>query len=313
LVVFSYYTSARYLHGSVSLEFANTLVFTLFLIGLSLVLRFQKLIQLEQLKADQKVVRQKYNDQISVNARLTESADALNKSNHELELYASVASHDLKEPLRMVSMNAHLLSKSLHASTLDKVQLDYLSSIKEGTVHMQSLLDDILNYSKVGKSSERIRPIDLDDIVYYVRKMMAASIIESNAQIIVSQPLPHVFGRYSELVQVFQNVIANAIKFRKQRTKPVIKISYQEEGNMHLVTIVDNGIGIDERHVDRVFVMFTRLNPRSEYNGTGIGLALCKKIVTELGGKVWLTSREGQGTSVHLMFPKTEQIGVLNI
>jgi signal transduction histidine kinase len=244
----------------------------------------------------------KHTELLVSNKRLNDTTGALTRSNKDLEAFASIASHDLKEPLRMIGMYSQLLKKRL-GNDLTAEQEEFMQYILEGTSHMQKLLDDILDYSRVGRSNERIRLIDLDDVIYYVQRMMMASISEAQANIIVEGQLPEVFGRYSEMVQVMQNLLSNAIKFRKTHVAPLITISYQKEAEFHRITVSDNGIGLEQRYAEKVFQMFERLHTKTEYAGTGIGLALCNKIVSQAGGQIWLESELGVGTKIHMRFP----------
>ena len=258
-------------------------------------------------KRNQKILEDKHLEVLLANRRLSEATNQLSRSNKELEAFASIASHDLKEPLRMVSMYAQLLKKRL-GNDLNEEQVTFMGYIQEGTTHMQKLLDDILEYSRVGRSNERIKLVDLDDVVYYVKKMIAASVAETNAQIIVEKPLPEVYGRYSELVQVFQNLLSNSIKFRRKGVTPVIRIGYLRESESHLITVSDNGIGIEKKYAERVFQMFEKLHTKTEYSGTGIGLALCYKIIQQMGGQIWLDTPLGEGTSFSIRLPVSVQV-----
>jgi signal transduction histidine kinase len=255
-----------------------------------------------KLKQNQQSLESKHQELLITNKRLQDTTSALTRSNKDLEAFASIASHDLKEPLRMIAMYTQLLRKNM-GSSMNSDETEYMGYILDGTNHMQRLLDDILDYSRVGRSQERVRLIDMDDVVYYVQKLMAATIFESKAQITIVDPLPEVHGRYSELVQVVQNLLSNAIKFRKKDVDLVITVRYIREEDSHLISFADNGIGMDQRYAHKVFQMFERLHTKAEYNGTGIGLALCNKVIGQIGGQIWLDSEVGIGTKVYIRLP----------
>jgi signal transduction histidine kinase len=254
------------------------------------------------LRQNQSSLESKHQELLLTNKRLQDTTGALTRSNKDLEAFASIASHDLKEPLRMISMYTQLLRKNI-GPEMNTDQAEFMGYILDGTNHMQKLLDDILDYARVGRSQERVRLIDIDDVVYYVQKLMAAAIHESKAQIMIADDLPEVYGRYSELVQVVQNILSNGIKFRKKDVSPIITIRYTREPGSHLIQFSDNGIGMDQRYAHKVFQMFERLHNKAEYNGTGIGLALCNKVISQLGGQIWLDSELGVGTTVYIRLP----------
>jgi signal transduction histidine kinase len=259
------------------------------------------------LQRQQKAIEKKHMELLISNKKLNEATNLLSRSNKELEAFASIASHDLKEPLRMITMYAQLLKKRL-GNDLTQEQAEFMMYINEGTSHMQKLLDDILDYSKVGRSNERVKLVDLDDVVYYVQKILVVSITETNAKIVVLNPLPEIIGRYSELVQVFQNLLANAIKFRAEGVTPIIELDSVVENDFYVISFKDNGIGIEDRYKEKVFEMFERLHSRTEYAGTGIGLALCSKVVQQLGGQIWLESELNKGTTFFIKLPRTQPV-----
>lgn len=277
-------------------------LFATIVLGIIWMFKFGNNLIFRHLQKNRQAIQDKNTELLAVNFKLNELTGQLTRSNKELETFASVASHDLKEPLRMVTMYTQLL-KSRMRNELTAEQHEFMKYIDEGTHHMQKLLDDILEYSRVGRSNERVKSVDLDDVLYYVKRLLTVSIHESEATIQLEGNLPEVYGRYSELVQVFQNLISNAIKFRKPGVKPVVTISSSESDGFHLISISDNGIGIDERYADKVFQMFERLHTRQEYAGTGIGLALCMKVISEMGGEIWLKSKPNHGTIFYIKLP----------
>jgi signal transduction histidine kinase len=235
---------------------------------------------------------------------LEKMQNQLTSSNQELQIFAHVASHDLKEPLRMISMYVKLLEKKL-AHLLDGKTQDFMFYTIDGVNRMQKLLDNLLLYSMMGKNDVKTEPIDLNETIVIVLQNLTVLIQETNATIHFAN-LPHITATGTEMTQLFQNIMANALKFRKKHIEPVISIEYTETETEHILSISDNGIGIKEADKERVFNIFTRLNNRSDFEGTGIGLATCKKIVANMDGRIWLTSTEGVGTSFYFAFPKIE-------
>jgi signal transduction histidine kinase len=228
----------------------------------------------------------------------------LTTTNQELHSFAHVASHDLKEPLRMIKMYTQLLEKRMQ-SMLDSNAKEYMYYITDGVNRMQKLLDNLLAYSLIGKNADEIKNIDLNKTIVTVLQNLTVLIQEANASI-QFEYLPKIAATGTEMVQLFQNIIANALKFRKKEGKSVISINYTENDLDYIFAIADNGIGIKKADQERVFNIFTRLHNRSEFEGTGIGLATCKKILTNANGKIWVTSTEGVGTTFHFSMPKSD-------
>ena len=175
--------------------------------------------------------------------------------------------------------------------------------MNEGVNRMNNLLDDLLRYATIGKTETGKQQIKILDIVEIAIKNLRVSIDESKAVIHYDQ-LPEVYSINSLLIQLFQNMISNAVKFRRDDSHPEIKISWVENENFFEFAIKDNGIGIDPEYKNRIFVIFQRLHARTEYEGTGIGLAICQKIVQRLGGKIWVDSELGEGATFHFTLPK---------
>ena len=236
------------------------------------------------------------------NAELEITQAKLIHTNGELENFAFAASHDLKEPLRMIGMYTGL-SKKRMVTLQDKPTIEYMTYVTDGVDRMQRLLDDLLQYSRTGRKNEDCKEIDLNSILFVVISNMVATMKDTQATIIIND-LPTVTGSTTEMIQLFQNLIANAIKFRKADVIPEIKITAVDEGDNYLICLDDNGIGIKEEFHDKVFAIFERLHSRNEFEGSGIGLATCKKIVAGAGGKIWLNSTEGVGTTFYFTFPK---------
>ena len=226
----------------------------------------------------------------------------LTSSNKEMEQFAFIASHDLQEPLRTISNYTSLLQHQ-YKGKLDKDADRYLASISGATFRMQSLIRDLLEYSKIGNDTNKI-VIDCNVLLNDVLNDMNESIKESQAEI-HSEQLPVINGYNSAMKSLFQNLVSNAVKFKKKDVRPIINISAEIKHNEWFFTIKDNGIGIDKKYHDKIFVIFQRLHSKSEYAGTGIGLAHVKKIIELHGGKIWFESELGKETNFYFTIPKT--------
>jgi len=227
-------------------------------------------------------------------AELNERAKELARSNSELQQFAYVASHDLQEPLRMVASFTQLLGKR-YKDQLDDDARDFINYAVDGATRMQTLISDLLNYSRVGTQGKLLVPTDSEALFQRVLESLQISIEESGATI-ACDPLPMVMADPQQLGQLFQNLLMNAIKFRGEKP-PHIRISTERNGNEWKISVRDNGIGISQEHTDRVFIIFQRLHTKTEYPGTGIGLAICKKIVERHGGRIWIEASPGGGTT----------------
>jgi signal transduction histidine kinase len=239
---------------------------------------------------------------ISRNSELINLEEKLKETNQELVNFAYTASHDLKEPLRMIGMYTQLIKKRLNAQG-DTSTTEFMGYVTDGVSRMQRLLDDLLSYSRLGKKQEDIKEIDLNNVLFLVIHNLTATMRDTEAAIICSR-LPVVKGSSTEMIQLFQNLIANSIKFRRIDTAPQIKIQAKEQDDAYIITLEDNGIGIKSEYQEKVFNIFERLHTRTEYEGSGIGLATCRKIVNNAGGRIWLKSTEGVGTTFYFTFPK---------
>lgn len=224
----------------------------------------------------------------------------LERSNKELEQFAYVASHDLQEPLRMVSSYMQLL-ESRYKDKLDQDAQEFIDYAVDGALRMQRLIQDLLAFSRVGTRGKAPLPVDADAALDEAMLNLKMRIEETGAEIQMDK-LSTVLADKDQLVQVFQNLLGNALKFGGER-KPEIQISMQKSDGFAEFRIRDNGIGFDPKHTDRIFVLFQRLNTRDKYEGTGIGLAICKKIVERHGGRVWAESQLGKGSTFHFTFP----------
>jgi signal transduction histidine kinase len=227
-------------------------------------------------------------------------ATALKRSNEELERFAFVASHDLKEPLRAISSYAQLVQQKLVARDLDEDVALYLQQVTAAATRMQNLISDLLDYSRVDRQELNIEPVNLAAVVEGVLRDLAASIRESGARV-SHGPLPTLEADRRQVAQLLQNLIDNAIRFRGEAA-PVIDIQARCSDGLWRFAVQDNGIGIDTKYHQRVFVIFQRLHGR-ERPGTGIGLAICKRIVEGHGGSIWVESQPGQGATFCFTLP----------
>ena len=226
----------------------------------------------------------------------------LNLSNKELEQFAYVASHDLREPLRMVHTYVQLLERR-YASKLDDDARRFIGFAKDGAKRIDRLILDLLEYSRVGRMSKTPAPVDLAAVLNDVLDNLVIAIEESNADIQVTPGLPVVMGDDSELQRLLQNLLGNALKYRAPERIPAIRIDWQRRPESLEITVQDNGIGIAPDSYERVFMLFHRLHSQDEYEGTGIGLALCKKIVEHHGGNIWVKSTVGEGSIFGFTLP----------
>ena len=232
------------------------------------------------------------------------SLEELARSNRDLEQFAYVASHDLQEPLRMVATYTQLLAER-YRGKLDDNADKYIHYAVDGALRMQTLVQDLLAFSRVGRQGGDHKVTDCNEIFAAALKNLHAAIQESGAQIIC-ETLPSVMADRSQLGQVFQNLVANAIKFRGA-APPTISVTSEQLGKEWVFSVSDNGIGISPEHADTVFVIFKRLHTREEYPGSGIGLAICKKIVEQHGGRIWVESQPGQGARFKFTLPLLEE------
>jgi PAS domain S-box-containing protein len=226
--------------------------------------------------------------------------EELLRSNKELENFAYVASHDLQEPLRMVTSFTQLLAKQ-YKENLDGRAMEYIDFAVEGSKRMYELLNGLLTYSRISTRGNELKKIELTGVFNCAIKNLALLIKEKQV-VISADELPVIMGDANQMIQLFQNLIANSIKFTPE--SPIINISSMENRDHYIISVKDNGIGIESQYYDRIFQIFQRLNPRDKYEGTGIGLSICKRIVERHGGKIWLESIPGKGSTFHFTIPK---------
>jgi PAS domain S-box-containing protein len=234
-------------------------------------------------------------------AELREAHDELSRSNAELEQFAYVASHDLQEPLRMVASYTQLLGKRYG----DKLQGDaqeFMAYIVDGAARMKQLIEDLLAYSRVGTRGREFTRVNLELVVARARTSLRAALEESGGEL-TNGPLPDVQGDDMQLYQLIQNLAGNALKFHGT-APPRVRVSAEEREDEYLISVQDNGIGIDPQYFERIFMVFQRLHDKSEFPGTGIGLAICRKVVERHGGRIWVESKPGEGACFKFTLPK---------
>jgi light-regulated signal transduction histidine kinase (bacteriophytochrome) len=227
----------------------------------------------------------------------------LARSNAELQQFVHVASHDLKEPLRMINSFVQLLQRKFDGK-LDAESGEYIKYTIEGAHRIQHLIDDLLSYTRLGAKSFSPRQVDLSTVFKETLSNLSMA-SEENQTEITCDPLPRVMADPTHMLLLFQNLIANAIKFC-DKEKSRVHVSARPEADFWLFQVEDNGIGIDPQYFEKIFVVFQRLHPRDQYPGTGIGLALCKKIVEQHGGKIWVESEVGKGSKFRFTLPRKE-------
>jgi light-regulated signal transduction histidine kinase (bacteriophytochrome) len=236
------------------------------------------------------------------NRLLADQAQELERSNNDLEQFAYVASHDLQEPLRKVASFCQLLQRR-YAGKLDDRADQYIAFAVDGAERMQQLINDLLSFSRVGRTTAAFSEVALDDVVAAAKAQLEPARTDVDGTIDVG-PLPKVQGDPSLLRALFVNLIGNGLKFHREGVAPHVAVAAAEVGDGWEITVTDNGIGIDPEYADKVFVIFQRLHARDAYAGTGIGLALAKKIVEFHGGRIGIDPpRPDPGTTIRLIVP----------
>lgn len=248
--------------------------------------------ELEERKREADFLRKK-------NTEIEDYVRKLEISNFELRQFAHVASHDLKEPLRMVTLYMQLLEKKFDGR-MDEDETQYLNYAKEGANRMYGLIQSLLTLTKINAETDK-KQVELDVVLNETLEYLRPQLLESKAQI-NKMKLPKVSANYTHMVQVFQNLISNAVKYNRSKP-PVIDINCMKTESAYYFTITDNGIGIPEKHREKVFDIFQRLHSRNEYSGTGIGLTICKKIIEQLNGRIWIESNPAGGSKFCFTIP----------
>jgi signal transduction histidine kinase/DNA-binding NarL/FixJ family response regulator len=241
-----------------------------------------------------------YAAQVRAEAALAKQAKELARSNADLEHFAYVASHDLREPLRVIAGFGRLLAED-YQGKLDQKADEYIGHMVDGAERMQVLIADLLEYCRVGTQGNPLEPLDICDALKQAIANVQVAVQESGA-LVTYDTMPVVNGDFSQLAQLFQNLIGNAIKFRG-KDAPRIHVYSRPKDNEWVISVADNGIGIAPAHHERIFEMFKRLHGRGEYPGTGIGLSICKRIVERHGGRIWVESEPGKGSTFSFTLP----------
>jgi len=227
------------------------------------------------------------------------------QSVNQLAEFAYVASHDLKSPLSTIKNFTELIHKKYQA-TLPTEAVEMLDLVKKAAANAALLVEDLLKHSTTTNTTEQIIPINLTTIIEQVESDLSKAILESSGKIQYAN-LPTINGSKVRIYQLFQNLINNAIKFQKEGIPPIIRITHKVVDEGHEISVTDNGIGIKAENLEKVFQIFTRLNAKTKYTGSGIGLATCKKVIHQMGGKIRVTSEFGKGTSFIIFFPHIKQ------
>ena len=239
---------------------------------------------------------------LELNNRLKQRADELAASNIELERFAYIASHDMQEPLRMITSFLQLFKKK-YEEQIDETAEQYIHYAMDGADRMKKLIMDLLEYSRVGSNKDDLTEIDTNALLQEVVNVFMGRIEEMNVAVEID-PLPMVRGNRTQLFQLFQNLIGNALKYHSGQS-PRIQIEGKEEASQFVFSVRDNGIGIKPIFFEKIFVLFQRLHHKNEYSGTGIGLAICKKIIEKHGGKIWVESEPGKGSCFYFTISKS--------
>lgn len=251
------------------------------------------------------ITKQKNNEAqlIALNESLQSYAKELERSNEELEQFAFITSHDLQEPLRMVSSFMDQLKRK-YEDKLDDKALQYIEFATNGSKRMKQIILDLLEYSRAGRPTDLIEKVDINEIITDF-KLLRGKIIDEKSATIIHDNIPVIKTYKTGITQVFHSLLDNAIKYSKKEEAPNIKITCKEENDKWIFAVKDNGIGIDPRFFSKIFIIFQRLHNREEYEGTGIGLSIVKRHIDFLGGKIWVESKMGIGSTFYFEIPKT--------
>jgi light-regulated signal transduction histidine kinase (bacteriophytochrome) len=230
-------------------------------------------------------------------------AKELERINHELEQFAYVASHDLQEPLRMISEFLKIFEKK-YADVVDEKGKTYIHYAIEGSLRMKKIILDLLEFSRVGKTKSALEEVDVEELFNNLKLLYVGKIENLKAEVRLVNPIK-VLTWKSPLEQVLMNLLDNALKYAKSDVSPKIELRMEEQENQWLFHFTDNGIGISPQYFDRIFIIFQRLHTKEEYEGSGMGLAIIKKIIENIGGRIWVESEPEVGTCFHFSLPKS--------
>jgi signal transduction histidine kinase len=280
-----------------------------FLSSFSVVFAFSYLFEYSREKHREKLqkahddLEKRFDERRRAEEALKTKTEELARSNRELEQFAYVASHDLQEPLRMVTSYMQLLARR-YKGKLDSDADEFIHFATDGAVRMGKLINGLLAYSRVGTQGKELEAMDCETALRQSLDNLKVA-IEENGALVTHDPLPIVMADNSQLIELFQNLIENAIKFHGDEP-PSVHVSASRNGNGWIFAVCDNGIGIAPEYADRIFVIFQRLHSRREYAGTGIGLAICQKIVERHGGRIWVESGLEKGTTFYFTLPASK-------
>ena len=239
---------------------------------------------------------------INAEEELKKHMKELKRANRDLEDFTSTVSHDLKAPLRSIQGYSMLLLED-YADKLDETGRDYLNKVKEAVERMVTLIEDLLKLSRVGRKFTEVEKVDLNELMEEIKSDLSARIEERGGEVVVAGKLPTLSTQRVWMKELFMNLIDNGLKFNKSE-KPRVEVSSEEREGDYLFTVKDNGIGIEEQYHAHIFKLFERVPAPYEYEGTGAGLAICKKIVEELGGSIWVESKSGEGSAFSFTIPR---------
>jgi light-regulated signal transduction histidine kinase (bacteriophytochrome) len=270
------------------------------LIGFSKVTR-----DLTERKAAENALRHSYDKYRTLTAELRVANKELQDANGELEQFTSIVSHDLQEPIRTIKSFLLLIQQKIKNEHYGDLP-SYIEKSVHAATHMRELILNLLNYSQVGKTQIKQEKVDVDDLLIQAMQNLRTSVERSGAEVTMNVDVDTIEGDRMQLLQLMQNLVSNALKFTNT-THPEIKISCQPEDGHVKCAVSDNGIGIAKEDVDKVFEIFKRLNTKKEFPGTGIGLAICKKIVDKHNGRIWLESEPGKGTTFFFTLNENQQ------
>ena len=231
----------------------------------------------------------------TLNESLERRADELARSNHELEDFTYVVCHDLKEPLRGIDAFSTFLAED-YADKLDEQGRKYVGVLRDSATRMNALIEDLLVLSRISRTDQTYTPVSVQSLLEDIRQDLAFTLDDKKVDLRIQAGLPTITCQPMRLKQVFENLISNAIKFN-DKPRPVVEIACHEDHSLYTFSVRDNGIGIDERYHEKIFQIFQRLGRREDYEGTGAGLTICKRIVEAHAGKIWLESKIGQGST----------------
>lgn len=237
-------------------------------------------------------------------AELQQTVINLKRSNFDLEQFAYAVSHDLKEPLRTITSYLQLLDRDKESEFSEQGK-EFLAFTLTGSKRMGKLLDGLLEYSRLKQNNSMNKVVNVNDVVSMAEDNLLDLIKRKEAKVEYTN-LPNIHGNFIQIIQLFQNLIANAIKFHKEEVLPIVRIDFEIKEKMAVFSVADNGIGIEDQFVDRIFGLFNQLNSRQKFEGSGIGLALCKRIVEYHGGEIWVESEYGIGTTFRFSLPIIE-------